>query len=311
MNIRSINKEILFTVINLLLFVSAYTQDLSGYWQGVFNTDQNRRGIRRSFFLNMVLHQDGKKVEGRFSNSPMDFRNNPAVVYEISGIIGKKDKIPARMMVGKILYNNLLPDVAEYFLQFDDIHHFKNDTMELLYGNWIPNGLFPLGRDGSADTFWVRKLQLKDTSQKIPFVTDSTVMNTKSEVAFNKPDSLQTLQQSVKRKKSEQGHLVVNTKIITLNLYDNGIADDDTVSVFFNGKLLLSQQRISEKPIVINIELDENLPQNEIMLFAENLGSIPPNTALIVVTAGSERFELFSKANLKENAVLVFEYHPK
>ena len=51
MNIRSINKEILFTVINLLLFVSAYTQDLSGYWQGVFNTDQNRRGIRRSFFL--------------------------------------------------------------------------------------------------------------------------------------------------------------------------------------------------------------------------------------------------------------------
>lgn len=311
MNIRSINKEILCTVIMLLLFASAYTQDLTGYWQGVFNTDQNLRGIRRTFFLNMVLHQDGRKVEGRFSNSPMDFRNNPQVVYEISGMIDKKDKIPARMIVGKILYNTLLPGVAEYFLQFDDIRYLKNDTMELLYGNWLPNGLIPLGRDGTAGTFWVRKLQLKDTSQKMPFVTDSTLMNTKSEVVFKKTDSLQTPQALAKRKNTEQGHLVVNTKSITLNLYDNGVADDDTVSVFFNGKLLLSQQRISEKPIVINIELDENLPQNEIVLFAENLGSIPPNTALIVVTAGNQRFELFSNANLKENAVLVFEYHPK
>ena len=45
-------------------------------------------------------------------------------------------------------------------------------------------------------------------------------------------------------------------------------------------------------------------------MYAENLGSIPPNTALIVVTAGDKRYELRSKASLEENAVLVIEYKP-
>jgi hypothetical protein len=46
-------------------------------------------------------------------------------------------------------------------------------------------------------------------------------------------------------------------------------------------------------------------------MFAENLGSIPPNTALIVVTAGTKRYELHSSASLEENAVMLFEYKPE
>lgn len=113
------------------------------------------------------------------------------------------------------------------------------------------------------------------------------------------------------RKKTEQSRLEVDVKSINLKVYDNGIVDDDTVSIFFNGKLLLSHQRLSEKPIEFNIELDPNLSANEITMFAENLGSIPPNTALIVITAGTKRYELRSKADLQENAVLVIEYKPK
>lgn len=113
------------------------------------------------------------------------------------------------------------------------------------------------------------------------------------------------------RKKTEQSRLEVDVKSINLKVYDNGIVDDDTVSIFFNGKLLLSHQRLSEKPIELNIELDPKLSSNEITMFAENLGSIPPNTALVVITAGSKRYELRSKADLQENAVLVIEYKPK
>ncbi len=129
--------------------------------------------------------------------------------------------------------------------------------------------------------------------------------------AIKKPDSVQLPEQMLKRKNTEEGYIEVNSKKITLNVYDNAIMDGDTVSIFYNGKLLLSHQRLSEKPIVVDIELDENSSRNEILLFAENLGSIPPNTALIVVTAGDKRYELFSKASLDENAVLVFMYKPK
>jgi hypothetical protein len=49
---------------------------------------------------------------------------------------------------------------------------------------------------------------------------------------------------------------------------------------------------------------------NELVLFAENLGSISPNTAVVIVTAGNKRFELYSKADLQQNAVLKFIYKP-
>ncbi len=114
-----------------------------------------------------------------------------------------------------------------------------------------------------------------------------------------------------KRKNTETSHLVVHEKNIILEVYDNGIIDSDTVSVFYNGNLILSHQRLSEKPIVIPISLDGKTRIHEIVLFAENLGSIPPNTALVVVKAGDKRYELFASANLSENAVIRFEYKPK
>ena len=70
-------------------------------------------------------------------------------------------------------------------------------------------------------------------------------------------------------------------------MYDNGEIDNDTVSIFYNKKLLISHKRLSDKPIELNIELDENTTIHEITLYADNLGSIPPNTALVVVTAGN------------------------
>lgn len=112
------------------------------------------------------------------------------------------------------------------------------------------------------------------------------------------------------RKSSEQSRLVVHSKNLNLKLYDNGIVDGDIISVFYNGKLLISNQRLSEQAIELNITLDEKTKIHEITLYAENLGDIPPNTALIIVTAGKQRFELRSKASLEENAVLIFEYEP-
>ncbi len=112
------------------------------------------------------------------------------------------------------------------------------------------------------------------------------------------------------RKSTEFSHLRVNVKHITLSVYDNGIVDNDTVSIFYNGRLLVGKKLLSEKALVINLDLDEYAVLHEITMFAENLGSIPPNTALIVVKAGDKRYELHSKASLEENAVLVFEYKP-
>ncbi len=126
-----------------------------------------------------------------------------------------------------------------------------------------------------------------------------------------KNDTAATVQKMTERKNTVFSHLPVNVKNITLNIYDNAIVDGDTVTIFYNGKLLVNKRLLSEKPIVIELALDENAKTHEIVLYAENLGSIPPNTALVVVTAGDKRYELHASASLEENAVLVFDYEPK
>ncbi len=127
-------------------------------------------------------------------------------------------------------------------------------------------------------------------------------------VTPGKDDKL--FQEMTSRKNTEVSRLVVNVRDIVLKVYDNGIVDNDTVSIFYNGRLLKGKQRLSEKPLELKIALDEDTNLHKITMFAENLGSIPPNTAIIVVTAGAKRYELRSSASLEENAVLIFEYKP-
>lgn len=126
-----------------------------------------------------------------------------------------------------------------------------------------------------------------------------------------KKDTIAIPKTLAQRKNKEQSRIEVDVKTLNLKVYDNAIMDGDTVSILYNGKMLLTHQLLSEKGIELNIELDEKQTRHELTLFAHNLGSIPPNTALIVITAGTKRYELFASASLEENAVLVFEYKPK
>lgn len=100
-------------------------------------------------------------------------------------------------------------------------------------------------------------------------------------------------------------------KTVKIDLYDNGEIDGDIVSVYHNDKLIASNKPLTHRPITFNIEIDENTPHNEFVMVAENLGSIPPNTALMVITAGSKRYELFLTSTEKKNAVVVIEYRPE
>jgi hypothetical protein len=94
---------------------------------------------------------------------------------------------------------------------------------------------------------------------------------------------------------------------IKIELYDNGQIDGDTVSVYHNNKLVLSKVRISDKAVSFSIVIDSNNPHHELVMVANNLGSIPPNTSLMYVTAESKRYEVFISSDEQKNAKLVFD----
>lgn len=102
--------------------------------------------------------------------------------------------------------------------------------------------------------------------------------------------------------------ITTSSKEIFINIYDNGTIDNDTVSVYVDKKLVISKQRLTDKAITLKINLDQKTNVHELVMVAENLGEIPPNTSLMVVTAGEEQYEVRITSTEQKNAVVRFAY---
>ena len=87
-----------------------------------------------------------------------------------------------------------------------------------------------------------------------------------------------------------------------LSFYDNGDIDGDSISVFLNKIPILSKQELTSRALNIYLALDSTKPYNEISMLAENLGKYPPNTALMVVTDGINRYEVYLSSSLTQTA---------
>ncbi len=96
----------------------------------------------------------------------------------------------------------------------------------------------------------------------------------------------------------------VESDNITLDFYDNGEVDGDSISVFVNQELLAYNRIISTSAVHFDITLDTLKEINEVSMFADNLGSIPPNTALMIVSDGKNRFEIRLSSNFEKNATI-------
>jgi hypothetical protein len=136
-------------------------------------------------------------------------------------------------------------------------------------------------------------------------VTETPISNNRQKNEINKvvtlPRPIATRENPViKEIKSAASEMLIE-------LYDNGQIDGDTVSIFHNNLLIKSRAALSDKPVSIKIKLDEQHPHHELIMVAENLGSIPPNTSLMIITTRNNRYEVFISSSEQKNAKIVID----
>lgn len=105
--------------------------------------------------------------------------------------------------------------------------------------------------------------------------------------------------------------VAVDTGTLRLDFYDNNQVDGDSITVLVNGKTILRNQKLTARPVTATVVIDLNNRFQEVEMIAENLGSIPPNTALLIVTAGDARYQLFLSSTEEKSARVRFVYDPK
>jgi hypothetical protein len=104
--------------------------------------------------------------------------------------------------------------------------------------------------------------------------------------------------------------IITNSKMISIDLFDNGTIDNDTIIVFDNKKLLVNKKRLSYKAIHLEFNFTENIKEHEVIIVAHNMGTVPPNTALLLFKDGKNRQEYFITSTNKINAKLLIVFEP-
>ena len=102
----------------------------------------------------------------------------------------------------------------------------------------------------------------------------------------------------------------VDTGTIRLDFYDNAQIDGDSITVLVDRQVVLTHQRLTANPVTAYIRIDLNNTFHEVEMVAENLGSIPPNTAILIITAGEKRHLLSLSSSETKSARVRIVYDP-
>ncbi|MEO6316751.1 MAG: hypothetical protein ABIU63_01635 [Chitinophagaceae bacterium] len=124
---------------------------------------------------------------------------------------------------------------------------------------------------------------------------------------FAAPDKQSTNQEKfTSRQNKLQMVIPVTAPVIELRFYDNAAIDGDSIALFLNGRLLREHILLGGEPQVIKINAADLQEDNELVLVAENLGTIPPNTSYLVAVVGRKQFEARLFADEGSSALIRF-----
>lgn len=136
---------------------------------------------------------------------------------------------------------------------------------------------------------------------------EEAVVKTAPPVADKKPEPPKVIPaaQVTVRKAEKPETISFKSDSLVLALYDNGEVDGDTVSVLLNGEIFLANQGLKSSAIKKTIYVPAGTDSLELVLYAENLGSYPPNTGLLIVYDGEDRYMVRFSADYNRNARVV------
>lgn len=106
------------------------------------------------------------------------------------------------------------------------------------------------------------------------------------------------------RKKVLQTVIPITAKTIELNFYDNAEIDGDSIALFLNGHQLFEHIRLTDQPYKVVLQASDLGDDNELVMVAENLGSIPPNTSFMSAKVGDKSYEARLYANENSSALI-------
>ena len=292
----------------LLIFtLYSFPQSVAGYWYGNANVKSNSSA--NNYLVELILNQNKTQVKGVINYY---FKNT----FRSLSVNGNYNSLTRQL----ILFN--IPVT----------YHGSNSSMEV---DCIMNFIAKLRvstNDSRLIGSFAGKPEYKYTCGDIDFSLKKNADISKADSILNairqyketyqvwRPTATDTLpavnvvqrkvvnyvieNQYKERENVVAQEISVTSDSIKVDFYDNGEVDGDSISVFFNNQLLAFNRMISTRAVHFDLVLDTTRETNDLTMFADNLGSTPPNTALMLVSDGKKRYEVRLSSTFEKNATL-------
>jgi hypothetical protein len=292
----------------LCLSAAAQAQTVNGYWYG--NAAVKDGGRTNNYLIELMIDQkSGSSVQALinyyFKNTFRSFK--VAGVYDASTRTLQFQNIPITYFAStsQLEVDCMMDLVAQLRVAKAGSNLLGKFVGKEAYKYTCPEIVFNIQLNEAAnnkDSILTALRLYKETYQLWrPDVGDTAIAAT----IIQRPVVNYVVSNAYKERENVVAEeIVVDADSVRVDIYDNGEVDGDSISIFFNDRLLASSQKLTAKAIHLTIGLDPTKPFNDISMFADNLGSIPPNTALMLVYDGKKRYEIRLSSSLQKNGTL-------
>lgn len=301
MDIFSCMKTLLSLLFLTACFTSLTAQNISGRWIGKIT--QSPGGYSELYDFELDLTQK-KNIWGD------SYAYIEDSLYIRIGLSGYVDKDSIRLSESKEwIRQEKLPWNWILCVKNISLAYRKENNAEFMEGTW--NGV---SKDDASDPCIPGRVILSRTrsslDQYLEQNRDSVIVAEAETVTPDLPvfDFSEDFNNTKTNKVTE---IVVHSPSLQLQINDYLKVDNDTVSIFLNRKYLAKNIRIAKRATIINFNIDERVELHEILLFAENLGKIPPNTSQLLVIDGQDTHRVMIESDKQKTAAIYLKYKPQ
>ena len=302
-------KILISVFFSLPIWLSA--QDITGVWTGYIKTP----GSQLEYELAI---SNGEKILSGYS----------LIIYPKDGIenIGiKKAKIKQGKKEiyfedGELVYDNFTTQPRRVKM-FGNLTLIKKDTLLILQGNFSTRSLdFRDTRTYSGEVYLqktARPLSSKMliTLDEINLVHNFSFIKKTKQVKQPTNNNLKngttgavtkSPLKPIERKVQKVSEIFFSSDSLQLSFYDNGTVDGDTISMMLNGRIIAEKIKLTTNAFRITIPT-RIAPNDSLLLVmhAESLGLIPPNTGLLIIQDGATRYEIRFEGDLQRSSAVM------
>jgi hypothetical protein len=110
----------------------------------------------------------------------------------------------------------------------------------------------------------------------------------------------------LQRRKQLVAEFPLSGDTLEIHFYDHAEIDGDSISIFLGNKLWQDHVLLKARPYTIKLAVADLGARTELTMVAENLGSIPPNTSLMIAYINGQRHEARLESTENSSAMIRF-----